>query len=139
MKQGWIQVNNNGIKDPLAPKSMADMVYVDEPQSQTVKDALSEVNAAIKLRTPIDMTAQFPAYGWSSAAPYTQTVQVIGLLATDVPLADVILSDTASIALEEMEAYGCVGRMDAENGDLTAYCYESKPDVNLTIRLKVVR
>ena len=41
MKQGWIQVNNNGTKEPLAPKTMADMVYVDEMKSQTVEDALA--------------------------------------------------------------------------------------------------
>ena len=40
MKQGWIQVEDNGTQEPLAPKTMADMVYMDETESRTVKDAL---------------------------------------------------------------------------------------------------
>ena len=54
MKQGWIQVNNNNAQEPLAPKTMADMVYMDETQSQSVKDA-------ILYHTPIHMTAALPA------------------------------------------------------------------------------
>lgn len=47
MKQGWIQVKNNGAQEQLAPKSMADMVYVDEAQTKTVKAALAEGFVAV--------------------------------------------------------------------------------------------
>lgn len=40
MKQGWIQVTSNNTQEPLAPKTMADMVYMDDPQSESVKDAI---------------------------------------------------------------------------------------------------
>jgi len=51
MKQGWIQVDNNGTTEPLAPKTMADMVYVDGTQSKTVKDALDEGFVAVFAHT----------------------------------------------------------------------------------------
>jgi len=42
MKQGWIQVQNNGAQEMLAPKTLATMVYMDETQEKTVSDALSD-------------------------------------------------------------------------------------------------
>lgn len=47
MKQGWIQVDSNGGKEELAPKTMADLVYVDEAREKTVKDALAEGFVAV--------------------------------------------------------------------------------------------
>lgn len=51
MKQGWIQVDNQGTQEPLAPKTMADMVYMDATQSKTVKDALTEGFVAVFAHT----------------------------------------------------------------------------------------
>ena len=48
MKQGWIRVEDNGTQEPLAPKTMADMVYMDGTQSETVQDFL-EAMASTKL------------------------------------------------------------------------------------------
>ena len=132
MKQGWIQVTDNSTQEPLAPKTTADMVYMDDPQGETVKDALL-------YHAPIHILAELPAEGWGTSAPYSQTVPAEGLLATDLPLADVVLSDNPATAAEQLEAYGLVGRMDAEDGQLTAYCYGITPGVDLTVRLLVVR
>ena len=111
---------------------MADMVYMDESQSQSVKDA-------ILYHTPLHMTAALPAGSWSQTAPYTQTVQVAGLLATDIPLSDVVLSSDPAVAIQQLQDYALVGRIDAANGQLTACCYRAKPTVALTLLLKVVR
>lgn len=132
MKQGWIQVNSNNTQEPLAPKTMADMVYMDESQSQSVKDAILS-------RVQLHMTAALPSYGWSATAPYTQTMQVAGLLATDIPLVDVVLSDAAFTAQAQLEAYSCIGRIDTAAGAMTVTCYEYKPTADLTTALKVVR
>ena len=132
MKQGWIQVNSNNTQEPLAPKTMADMVYMDDSQSQSVKDA-------ILYHIPIHMTAALPAGSWSQTAPYTQTVQVAGLLATDIPLVDVVLSNDTTTAIDQLQDYALIGRIDAANGQLKAYCYRAKPVVALTVLLKVVR
>lgn len=132
MKQGWIQVNSNNTQEPLAPKTMADMVYMDEAQSQSVKDA-------ILYHTPFHLTAALPLGSWSQTTPYTQTVQVAGLLASDIPLVDVVLSDDPNTAAQQLQGYSLIGRFDAGDGQLTAYCYKIKPDVTLTVLLKVVR
>jgi len=40
MKQGWIQANENGIYEDMAPKTLADLVYLDNTHTETVKHAL---------------------------------------------------------------------------------------------------
>ncbi len=84
-------------------------------------------------------TATLPAAGWSGSGPYTQTVAVSGLLASDIPVADVVLSDTAATAQAQLEAYGYVGRMDTAENALTVTCYEEAPALDLTLALRVVR
>lgn len=79
------------------------------------------------------------AEDWSATAPYTQTVEVEGVLGTDTPLVDVVLSDDAEDAVAELEAYGLVGRLDTDEDEITVTCYEDVPEVDLTLALKVVR
>lgn len=79
------------------------------------------------------------ASGWSSSAPYTQTITVNGILKTDEPFVDVYLEgvdDGTTI----LEAWSVVGRLSVSaDNTLTAYCYEEKPEVDIPIILKVVR
>lgn len=83
-------------------------------------------------------TSTLPASGWSGSAPYTQTISVEGVLATDDPFVDVYLegvSDGTAI----LEAWMLVGRLSTADGSITAYCYEEVPTVDIPIILKVVR
>lgn len=79
--------------------------------------------------------------GWSSSAPYTQSITVNGLLATDEPFVDIDLSDVAdSNVLYALDDYSLVGRITVSaDNTLTAYCYEEKPTGHIPIMLKVVR
>ncbi|NLV58599.1 MAG: hypothetical protein GXY67_07495 [Clostridiales bacterium] len=134
MKNGWIQVTDpdTQAKEELAPKTLADNVYMDGTLSESVKDAIFN-------HEPIHFEVDLPANGWSATAPYTQTVLVPDLLVTDIPLGDVLLSDDPATATRQLQAYEVVNRMNTENGQLTAWCYDFKPEEDLTIRLKVVR
>ena len=86
-------------------------------------------------------SATLTASGWSASAPYTQTASAAGVLATDDPFVDVDMSGASGSAQGAAltEAWGFVGRVTAGNGQITAYCYEDKPAVNLPVILKVVR
>ena len=85
--------------------------------------------------------ATLTASGWSASAPYQQTVSAEGILATDDPFVDVDMSGASgsSQGAALTEAWGFVGRVTAGAGQITAYCYEDKPAVNLPVILKVVR
>ena len=132
MKQGWIQVNNNNTQEPLAPKTMADMVYMDESQSQSVKEALLA-------RTITHLTANIPASGWSATAPYEQTVAVAGLLDTDIPLVDVVLDTTLATRILQRESFGYVSMIITAANSITVTCDEYKPTADFALTLKVVR
>ena len=77
--------------------------------------------------------------GWSSNAPYTQTLSIQGILATDVPVVDVVLSSTTSTAVSQLEAWGYVSKIETADGSITATCFEELPAIDIPIQLKVVR
>lgn len=91
--------------------------------------------------TTATYSATLTATGWSASVPYTQTAAAAGVLSTDDPIVDVDMSGASGSAQGTAltEAWGFVGRVTAGNGQITAYCYEDKPAVNLPVILKVVR
>ena len=78
------------------------------------------------------------AENWlGDTSPYTQTVAVSGILATDSPIVDVVLTEGNETA--ELEAWGYIGRIDTAADSITVTCFEDKPTVDLNIQIKVVR
>jgi hypothetical protein len=76
---------------------------------------------------------------WSgSSAPYSKTVTVSGILATDTPIIDIVMSGTYSTDEARIEAWGYIYRAVTANGSITFYATE-KPTVSLPIQIKVVR
>lgn len=76
---------------------------------------------------------------WSGAStPYTKTVSVSGILSTDTPIIDVVMSGTYSTDEARAGAWGYIYRAVTANGSITFYATE-KPTVSLPIQIKVVR
>jgi hypothetical protein len=104
-------------------------------------------NGSLKTRDGMDVTASYKSQlaegAWSDTAPYTQSITVNGLLASDEPFVDINMgfgfaSDYyRTLSLEE---YYKIGRMavTADN-TLTAYAYEEKPTRVIPLIVKVVR
>lgn len=86
-------------------------------------------------------SATLPAAGWSATTPYTQTVLAQGVLSTDNPFVDVDLSSAtdSDAGLAITEAWSFIGRVTANDGTITAYCYSEKPEVDLNLILTVMR
>lgn len=97
-------------------------------------DALLNTKATTAL-----YTATLPVSGWSSSAPYTQTVSVSGILSTDTPIADVVLDVVTSTAMTQISAWMCISSIETVDGSITATCFEDKPEIDIPIQLKVVR
>lgn len=89
--------------------------------------------------TVSDYNASLLLSNWSSTAPYTQTVSVQGILATDTPIVDVVLDSTTSTAISQNNSWAFVSKIETSANSITATCLESKPEVDLPILLKVVR
>ncbi|HOK44195.1 MAG TPA: hypothetical protein PLD49_11105 [Thermoclostridium caenicola] len=73
-----------------------------------------------------------------SSAPYTKTVSVSGILSTDTPIIDIVMSGTYSTDEAIAEAWGYIYRAVTANGSITFYATK-KPEVSLPIQIKVVR
>ena len=88
--------------------------------------------------TKIDKTCTFTADGWSDVIPYTQTVTVEGITESLNPRIDLIVSDNVVTGKKEEIAFSYFTRVTTGDGILTAYCYETKPDVDLNIMIEVI-
>lgn len=86
----------------------------------------------------VDKTATFSADSWSSTVPYTQTVSVEGITESLNPRIDLIVSDNVVTGKKEEIAYSCLTKVTTGDGILTAYCYETKPDIDFSIMIEVI-
>ena len=86
----------------------------------------------------VDKTCTFTADGWSSVVPYTQTIAVEGITEDLNPRIDLIVSDNVVTGKKEEIAFSCCTKVTTGDGILTAYCYETKPDIDLNIMIEVI-
>lgn len=84
-------------------------------------------------------TATLTASGWSSAAPFTQTVAVEGILETDQPHISPVYSTTLETAMSQKENWAMVCKAVTANGSITFTCFEDKPTVNIPVQMEVNR
>lgn len=73
-----------------------------------------------------------------SSAPYSKTVTVTGILETDTPIIDVVMSGTYATDKARQEAWAYIYRAVTSNNSITFYASE-KPTVDLPVQIKVVR
>lgn len=82
----------------------------------------------------------FKASNWSASAPYTQTVSVTGIKESDYPIIDV---DSSVISSDEngdyLGSWALIGRVSTANGSVTAYCYQEKPEVDISVNIVVIK
>lgn len=84
-------------------------------------------------------TATIPTSGWSSSAPYSITISVSGITASDTPIIDVVQSNTTETAKQQLKSWGSISRIKTNANSITVYAYEQLPTVAIPIQLKVVR
>ena len=81
-----------------------------------------------------------PSASWiGDAAPYTQTVAVAGILATDNPHYGVVYAADQETRLAQKEAFALVDVLETADGIAIFTCFEDKPTVDLEIQLEVNR
>ena len=115
--------------------AMTGAMTVLEPVNDSNPTTKGYVDKALA-NTHMTANVSLTASGWSSNAPYTKTVSLSGILATDRPHFGVVYTSNWEA---EKEAFALIDELDTADGSLTFTCYEEKPDVNLTIQLEVNR
>lgn len=75
---------------------------------------------------------------WAGSKPYTQTVTVSGILASDMPhVAPVLYADTYAVA--RVENWRKISMAEAVAGGIKFTCFEEKPTMELGIQIEVMR
>lgn len=166
---GDLDMNKNrlfGVRAPAADADAANKKYVDESAEAVKKVTLSNSggtvtggidmggNALSNVKTPVSDTdgatkgyvdgkrKTFTATvgtGWTGSGPYTQTVTVAGILATDMPHVVPVYDADNTTAQAQREAWGCVSRGDAAAGSIQFTCFEDKPETAIPIQIEVMR
>jgi hypothetical protein len=113
----------SNLANPSADTDAANKGYVREQVSGTYKP----------------FTATLSAAGWSENAPYTQRVNVSGVLQSDRPHVGLVPSDDTDTALAQEESWGYVSRGVTADGSITFTCYEDKPEVDIPLQIEVNR
>lgn len=92
--------------------------------------------AAIGERKPLHLEVTLSASGWGNAAPYTQTLAVQAIRETDRPHYALVCTQDYDA---QLEAFGCIHRLDTTSGNLHFTCFADKPEVDITLILEVNR
>lgn len=114
----------------------ADYIIGKDIVTQAIEDVEREAKdyaSSLHFTRQVSVTVS----GWSSSAPYKQTVSIDGIQSTDTPHFGVVYS--ANNALAEKEAFAMVDDLDTADGSITFTCFEDKPEADLTIQLEVNR
>lgn len=103
-------------------------------------EAVNSLEATVATKATVKhFTGTLLAEGWTgTSAPFSQTITVSGILETDKPTVDIVVSSTYATAETEVEAWGYVYRIVTSQNGVTAYATE-KPEVSLNIQMGVVR
>ncbi len=129
-------INNLTSEDTTEALSAAQgKILKDEITSHKAENAtlnqLGHVNHAV-------LTATLDTSWSGSSAPYTKTISVSGILSTDVPFIDIVMSGTYATDTARQEAWGYIYRAVTGADSITFYATD-KPTVDLPIQIKVVR
>lgn len=85
-------------------------------------------------------TGKLLASGWSSAAPYIQTIAIQGITATDDPFFDLDMSNaTIDNAGDLAKNWVLVRKLEAGANSVIATCYDSVPTIDLPMNIKVIK
>lgn len=118
---GNIDMGGNALKNVKAPTAAADCATKDY------------VDGKRKTFTATVGT------GWTGSGPYTQTVAVSGILASDMPHVVPVYDADNTTAQAQREAWGCVSRGVAAAGGIQFTCFGDKPETAIPIQIEVMR
>lgn len=106
-------------------------IYNHEQNDYATLDNFGHVKHAV-LTATLDTTWE------GEEAPYTKTITVNGIQATDMPIIDVVMSGDYATDEQRVEAWGYIYRAVTGTNSITFYATE-KPTIDLPIQIKVVR
>lgn len=134
------KIDNSAVTTAKIADSAVGTAKLDTASVTTAKLAGASVTAEKIAANAVSnlYTATIGTNWTGSAAPYSQTITVAGLLASDTPVMDIVPSDTFSTAEQQLDEYGYIFKAVAGEDSLTVYATEPTT-VSISVQLKVVR
>lgn len=103
-----------------------------------IQNDLANIEAGSGLVTRQTYTATLGT-SWTGSGPYTQTVAVAGILASDMPHIMPVYDAANATAIAQKEAWSCVSKAEAAAGGIKFTCFEDKPVAAVPLQIEVVR
>ena len=96
------------------------------------KAELANVQRVIRVSIPLS--------GWSSSAPYSQTVSVAGITESDTPVItpNITIDTTAEQEKIIKKRFSCISMATTGTGTISLVCKGKKPDGDFSINVKGV-
>lgn len=146
MKKSTYDTNGNGIVDnaeelggqlPSYYAKAEDVSDLNDFVFTTIPNLDGKIS---QKATAKNFTATIPTTGWSSSAPYTNTITVSGMLASDsnFPVSPVYSTELATRKLQS-EAWNKVTMIVAGADSIVVTCDEEIPATEIPIQITVVR
>jgi len=110
---------------------------VTKTQFDTHQAASASLSTAAHIQYGI-LTAVADPEEWVGVAPFENEVEVEGILATDTPIVDIIMSGNFETDENRQTAWGYVYRITTATDSITLYATK-KPEMELPIQIRVVR
>lgn len=105
-----------------------------------IQNDLANIEAGSGLVTRQTYTATLGTAWTGSAEPYTQTISVPGILATDTPhIMPVYTDPNYSVTLAQIEGWSKIVSAFSGDGVIAFYCRPDKPAVAIPIQIEVMR
>lgn len=117
---------------------------VDENGNQYLLHPITKMEAVdglpeeLEKRKPIYFLANIGTAWAGAAAPYTQVIDVPGILITDNPVVDLVPTDNVMPTDEEEENWGLIRRVWSENGSIIVFACD-KTSGMIRIQMEVKR
>lgn len=106
------------------------------PDTQKIVDLVVSEGGSTSVTYTAEITT---VWATGESGEYLQTIEIPGILGTDNPIVDLIQSTSVETAKSELEAWSLISKITTQNDNITVYCYDSVPSVNLNINLLCVR
>ena len=103
-----------------------------------LKSSVAGLNTSLAGKASKFLTTATIGTVWSGSGPYTQSITVSGVLASDAPIIDLLPSTDANTAAAELDAWSKIYRIDTAANSITVYASEVT-ELAVTIQILGVR
>lgn len=131
----------NKINETVAEIDVQDEIYIGEgemPEGYTLQ--INPAASAMRAASYAVYSTIIPTTGWTDTAPYSITIPVEGVLASDTPIGpDVVQTGDETVDEPMRKAWQKITRMTTADGSVTFYNSKEVPTVELPVQWVVIR